>query len=105
MKLVHFFVVAALTSLLALQVGCEPTRTKEGTAEYVDDSVITAKVRAALVAEPDLKSTEINVETVKGTVTLSGVVRSKENMEKAVKVTRGVKGVHRINNDMRVQAS
>ena len=56
-------------------VGCAPTPTREGTGEYVDDTVITTKVKAAIFNEPTLKTTEINVETFKGVVQLSGLDR------------------------------
>ena len=89
-------------SLLAV-AGCASTPTKEGTGEYVDDSVITAKVKAEIFNEPTLKSTEINVETFKGDVQLSGFVADASSASKAVEVTRGVKGVKSVKNDIRVK--
>jgi len=71
--------------------------------EYFDDSVITTKVKAAIFKEPSLKSTEINVETFKGTVQLSGFVSSQADIDKAVQVARGVQGVTSVRNDMRVK--
>jgi osmotically-inducible protein OsmY len=53
-------------------VGCQSTPTKESAGEYIDDAALTAKVKASIFNEPTLKSTEINVETFKGTVQLSG---------------------------------
>ena len=73
---------------------------KGGTGAYIDDSVITAKVKAAVLKEPSLKSAEINVETSKGRVQLSGFVRSRADINKAVEVAKGVKGVKSVNNDM-----
>ena len=84
-------------------MGCASTPTQEGTGEYVDDSVITAKVKAAVLNEPSLKSAEINVETFKGVVQLSGFVSSQSAIDKAVEVARGVKGVKSVKNDMRVK--
>jgi osmotically-inducible protein OsmY len=69
----------------------------------VDDSVLTTKVKAAILEEPGLKSAEINVETFKGTVQLSGFVSSQASIQKAVEVARGVKGVKTVKNDMRVK--
>ena len=86
-----------------MQVGCGSTSTQEGTGEYVDDSVITAKVKAAIFNEPGLKSAEINVETFKGTVQLSGFVSSHANINKAIAVTRAVHGVKAVKNDMHVK--
>ena len=89
--------------LLASLLGCASTGSKEGTGEYVDDSVITTKVKAAILSEPSLKSLEINVETFKGVVQLSGFVSSQENINKAVEIAAGVKGVKSVKNDMRLK--
>ncbi len=89
--------------LMATALGCASTSTSEGTGEYVDDSVITTKVKTAIFNEPTLKSTEINVETFKGTVQLSGFVNSQGDVNKAVAVARNVKGVTAVKNDMRVK--
>jgi osmotically-inducible protein OsmY len=89
--------------LLGSLVGCAGTTTKEATGEYVDDTVITSKVKAAIFNEPTLKSTEINVETFKSTVQLSGFVNSRSDINKAVEVARGVKGVTSVKNDMRLR--
>ena len=91
----------ALTLLTA--VGCASTPKQEGTGEYVDDSVITTKVKAAILNEPTLSSAEINVETFKGEVQLSGFVNSSADITKAVEVARGVKGVNSVKNDMRLK--
>ncbi len=89
--------------LMATALGCASTSTSEGTGEYVDDSVITTKVKTAIFNEPTLKSTEINVETFKGTVQLSGFVSTYANINTAVQVARGVNGVKAVRNDMRVK--
>ena len=91
------FLAITLTSV----VGCASTSTREGTGEYVDDSVITTKVKAAIFNEPTLKSSEINVETFKGTVQLSGFVKSSADQRKAVELARNVKGVKSVKDDMR----
>ena len=89
--------------LIASALGCASTRTQEGTGEYVDDTVITTKVKAAILNEPTLKSAEINVETFKGVVQLSGFVRSQAAESNAVKVARSVGGVKSVKNDMRLK--
>ena len=94
---------AFLAITLVSAVGCASTSTKEGTGEYVDDSVITTKVKAAIFNEPTLKSAEINVETFKGVVQLSGFVNSQADINKAVDVTRSVKGVTSVKNNMRLK--
>ena len=76
---------------------------KESVGEYVEDSVITAKVKGEVLKEPSLKSAEINVETYKGVVQLSGFVRSRADIDKAVMVARGVKGATSVKNDMIVK--
>jgi len=73
---------------------------QESAGEYLDDAVITAKVKAAVLKVPSLKSAEINVETFKGTVQLAGFVRSRADIDKAVEVAKGVKGVKSVKNDM-----
>ena len=89
--------------MLITAVGCASTSKQEGTGEYVDDSVITTKVKAAMLNEPTLKSAEINVETFKGVVQLSGFVSSQAAANKAVEVTRSVSGVKSVRNDMRMK--
>lgn len=87
----------------ALLVGCAPGVKKEGTGGYIDDTVITTKVKAALLAEQSLKSTEINVETFKGRVQLSGFVSSPDTVKKALAVTQKISGVQAVENDMRIR--
>lgn len=93
----------AATVALALLGACAATRTQEGMGEYVDDTVITTKVKAAILNEPTLKSAEINVETFKGRVQLSGFVSSRPDMDRAVQVARNVRGVSGVANDMRMK--
>jgi osmotically-inducible protein OsmY len=92
-----------LAVMLVTAVGCASTAKQEGTGEYVDDSVITTKVKAALLNEPNLKSGEINVETFKGVVQLSGFVSSQAAANRATEVARGIAGVKSVKNDMRVK--
>ena len=84
-------------------LGCASTRTQEGTGEYVDDSVITTKVKSAIFNEPGLKSSEITVQTFKGTVQLSGFVSSRENINDAVRVASAVGGVKSVTNEMQLK--
>ena len=98
-SLTAVFLAVTLVSV----VGCASTSQKEGTGEYIDDSVITTKVKAEIFNEPTLKSTEINVETFKGVVQLSGFVNSQADINKAVALARSVKGVVSVKNDMRLK--
>jgi osmotically-inducible protein OsmY len=97
------FGILVLTIVLASAWGCASTATKEGTGEYVDDSVITAKVKAAVFSDSTLKVNEINVETFKGVVQLSGGVGSQADIDKAVQVARGVAGAKSVKSDMRIK--
>ncbi len=90
-------------TIVSLAMGCASTPMHEGTGEYVDDTVLTTKVKAAIFNEPTLKSAEINVETFKGVVQLSGFVNSQADIGKAVEVARGVAGVKSVKNDMRLK--
>jgi hypothetical protein len=103
MKALRGIAIFVLPMFLATVVGCGSTRTHEGTGEYVDDSVITSKVKAQILTEPNLKVAEINVETFKGVVQLSGFVKSQADINKAVEIARGVAGVKSVKNDMRVK--
>ena len=84
-------------------VGCASTATQEGTGEYFDDAWITTKVKAALVDDPLTKAYQINVETFKGVVQLSGFVATSAEANKAVELARGVKGVTSVKNDIRLK--
>lgn len=103
MKKIQYMLTMIMVMVLATMLGCASTPTQEGTGEYIDDSVITAKVKAAIFQDPVLKSPEINVETYKGVVQLSGFVSSTDDISKAVELARGIKGVTSVKNDMRIK--
>ncbi len=103
MKLFNLFVNFLLVSLLVSFLGCASTSKQEGTGEYFDDSVITTKVKAEIFKDASLKSSEINVETFKGVVQLSGFVNSPADINRAVAVARTVKGVTSVKNSMLVK--
>lgn len=103
MRKFKFLFHAVMALVVVALVGCSSTRTQEGTGEYLDDSWITTRVKAAMFSEPDLKSAEINVETFKGEVQLSGFVSSEKDTSKAVSLARDVKGVKGVRNDMRIK--
>ena len=89
--------------LITVFIGCASTPTREGTGEYVDDSAITTKVKAAIFNDSSLKVFQINVETFKGEVQLSGFVDSAKSVTKAGEVARGVKGVKSVKNSLIVK--
>lgn len=106
MQTLKYFSAFSLAVLLVSMPGCASTTPPEqqGTTQgYVNDSVITAKVKTAIFNEPSLKVADINVETNKSTVQLSGFVNSRADMTKAVEVARGVNGVASVKNDMRLK--
>ena len=89
--------------LIATLVACASTSKQEGAGEYVDDSVITTKVKSLLAADDFLKSFEISVETYKGIVQLSGFVDSQKAVDKAGEIASGVKGVKSVKNNLNVK--
>ena len=98
-RLVPYISALAIVGIM----GCASTSKSEGTGEYVDDTVITGKVKTAILGEPTLKSAEINVETFKGVVQLSGFVSSQANVNTAIMTAKNVAGVTSVKNDMRVK--
>ncbi len=98
-------IVKAMVSigLITAFLGCATTQKSETTGQYVDDSTITTKVKAAIFSEPGLKTLQITVNTYKGVVQLSGFVDSVQNANKAGEVARSVKGVAEVKNDLRVK--
>ena len=99
------WVVACFTLivLIATFVACASTAKQEGTGEYLDDSVITTKVKSMLAADDFLKSFQIGVETYKGIVQLSGFVNAQKAVDKAIEIASGVKGVKSVKNDLVVK--
>ena len=83
--------------------GCSSTATRESTGEYIDDSVITTKVKAALAADKNVSAMAVSVETFKGTVQLSGFVNTAEEKAQAATVARGVRGVKEVQNNISVK--
>ena len=96
-RLSSLLVVAALAL-----TGCSNMQNKSA-GEVVDDAVLTAKVKASLYNDPNVKGSEIQVETYKGEVQLSGFVADPSDAQKAVQIARGVQGVNSVKNDIRVK--
>jgi osmotically-inducible protein OsmY len=106
MQALKYFSALSLAVLLVSMPGCASTTPpqEQGKGEgYVNDSVITTKVKTAIFNEPSLSAADINVETHKAMVQLSGFVSSQADMTKAVAVARGVSGVASVKNDMRLK--
>ena len=92
-----------VASIVVLAMGCASTARHESTGQYVDDTTLTTKVKAAIFNDPTLKSTEINVETFKGVVQLSGFVSSSAAKTKAVEVASAVAGVSSVKDNMQLK--
>ncbi len=103
MNLSRYYSAVAIGFALMLSLGCTSTSTQESAGEYMDNSVITAKVKTAIFKDPSLKSAEINVETFKGVVQLSGFVSSQADINRAVEIARAVEGVKSVENDMQLK--
>ena len=97
--------IAAASAAVALTAvsGCASTSTQESTGQYMDDTTIPAKVKAAIFNDASLKSAEINVETFKGVVQLSGFVNSAADIQRAVHLVQSISGVRSVRNDMRLK--
>jgi len=102
-RFVNIFKIILCTLLLASFMGCAGTDTRQSTGQYVDDSAITAKVKAAIFDEDSLKSRQINVETFKGVVQLSGFVDSSKSYNKAEQIAEDVDGVKSVINNIVVK--
>lgn len=98
---------ALLAGLLALGLSgiaaCSPSPTRQTVGEYVDDATITTRVKAALVDDPKVSAAQVNVETYRGVVQLSGFVDSEAAARQASKLAREVPGVHSVKNDIRIK--
>lgn len=96
---------AAAALFVPVIAACESTRSRESAGEYIDDATLTAKVKAALAENPDVKAMEVNVETHRGDVQLSGFVTTQAEINKAVQLARNVKGVRSVKNDIRIKSA
>lgn len=91
-------VLLAFTLLSVL--GCGPNAEPQSAGQYMDDTVITSKVKAAIFADPNLKTTEISVETHQGHVQLHGSAKSQSDIDNVVQIARAVEGVTEVKSDM-----
>jgi len=98
-----FSYILLLAFAVLVSVGCAASDTRQAPGEYVDDSVITTKVKAAFFNDPELKVMDISVETFRGEVQLSGFVSSRAVANRAVAVAREVGGVTSVTNKMQIR--
>lgn len=95
--------IAGIIGTTTVMAGCASTRTQQSAGEYASDAAITTKVKAALLEAKDVRAVDVNVETFRKTVQLSGFVDSPAQAARAVSITRGVDGVESVKNDLRVK--
>lgn len=88
-----------------LTTACSSTATRESTGEYIDDSAITTKVKAAFVKDETVKAMDVQVETFRGVVQLSGFVDSATQKKRAEQIARGTTGVHEVTNNIQLKAN
>jgi len=96
-------IIGALVALSVTLGGCAGGSKQESTGEYIDDAVITAKVKTTLIDDREVRARDIRVETLKGVVHLSGTAGSAHESSKAARLTRGVPGVKSVRNDIVVR--
>ena len=105
-KFTRFLSLALLVSGLAfLNFGCAGTDTRASTGEMIDDSVITAKVKTELIRDEFVKARDVNVDTFRGTVQLSGFVERDEQKARAGEIAQQVTGVQNVVNNITVKAA
>ena len=102
-KLHRILKLLVCLGLITTFLGCAATQKRQSTGQYVDDSVTTTKVKAAIFNEATLKTLQINVETFKGEVQLSGFVDSAQSVKKAGEVAGSVNGVVSVKNNLVVK--
>ena len=100
MNLKKLLIAALLSGSTVIIAACAHTGHERTSGEYISDATITTKVKSALLAEKDVNSFDISVETFNRTVQLSGFVDSKWQIDKAVQVTSAVHGVEHVKNDL-----
>lgn len=105
MQIFKRFTTLFFAALLATLVGCAGSATEKSTGEVIDDAAITTKVKTALIRDDEVEAHDIDVETYKGTVQLSGFVDSRDDIDRAEELASDVNGVKEVRNDLRYRGS
>jgi len=96
--------IAAMTAVVLLTTpGCAVTRGQETTGAYIDDAALTTRIKARFVENKQVDATSIRVETLNGTVMLSGFAKSTMERNTAEAIARGVNGVKSVKNEITVR--
>lgn len=103
MKIQQITRIILAIAFSALLAACAGTSTQESTGEYIDDTLVTSRVKSVLLNDPSVSGLAINVETYKGTVQLSGFVKTVGERNRAVQLARDVKGVRLVKNDILIR--
>jgi hyperosmotically inducible protein len=103
MKKTSYLSAVLIAVMCTLVLGCASTRTQESGGEYVSDTWITTKIKTSLAKDSVVKATEVNVETFKGAVQLTGFVTSKAAMDQAVIIAENIDGVTSVTNGMQIK--
>ncbi|WP_292995321.1 BON domain-containing protein [Nitrosomonas sp.] len=101
-QLSNHFIAFLLSTQMVFFAGCIATPKQADTSEQFNDIVITTKIHEAILDEPSLRAFDINIRTSKGVVELSGLVNSRDDMNKTISIARSVNGIKFIKNDMRI---
>lgn len=104
MRRQHTAAIILAAIMASTLVACTSTPTQQSAGQAIDDGVVTAKVKAALIEDPVTKAHQINVETFKGTVQLSGFVESDQARTRALQLARDVEGVRRVKDALEIRA-
>ena len=99
----HFLVFSCSLLLITALIGCAGGPQSASFGEHIDDSVVTTKVKTALLRDPDVSGLDINVSTFKGRVQLNGLVDNADQMEKAAELARNVNGVTSVENNLAIK--
>lgn len=99
----HYLSLFYLTLAIVVLAGCTVASGQKSAGEALDDTVVTTRVKAALIEDSEIRAGEINVETFKGEVQLTGFVSSRAAADKAVRITRGIDGVRAVHNNMQIR--
>jgi osmotically-inducible protein OsmY len=97
--------ISMMVAVSLFATGCASTATQSSIGEVVDDTVITTKVKSLYVEDVAVKALNVNVETFKGVVQLSGFANNQTEINRASEIARGVKGVSSVKNDIRLKTS
>ena len=102
-KPTQIIATAVFAAVTLLATGCAVTRSQETVGQYVDDATITTQIKSRWIADPTVDAASFKVETLKGTVQISGFAKNAAEKSKAESIARGVNGVVAVQNSIAVR--